>query len=95
VYVKAAFFFGKYSLNFDSGNIDSTFFTFFGLEKDPGIISSTIVLSSVHDVDARNALIWRVIGSEETFPHRVPEQVEETSGVGKGAGLEDVDQLGL
>ena len=77
--MSAAFFLEKYSLNFDSGKIDSTFLTFLGLEKDSGVIASTNLLSSVHDVDALTSLISGVIGSEEIFPHRVPEQAEDTS----------------
>ena len=65
---------GKNSLNLDSGKIASTFFTFWGLLVDPGLIVSTKVFLRVQDVVSLNAWISGVNGSEELTPHSVPEQ---------------------
>ena len=72
----AASLVGKNSLNFDSGNIASTFLTFCGFVPARGWIASTDSLSSVHEAVSLWFLTSSVIGSEVSLPQIVPVQDE-------------------
>ena len=59
-------------MNFDSGKIASTFFTFWGFDARFGPIASTTSLASVHTEFSLSSPIASVMGSEVSCPQMVP-----------------------
>ena len=59
-------------MNFDSGKIASTFFTFWGFDARFGPIASTTSLASVHTEFSLSSPIASVMGSEVCCPQMEP-----------------------
>ena len=70
-------------MNFDSGKIASTFFTFCGFEARFGPIASTTSLASVHTEFSLSCPIASVMGSEVSCPQMEPVEQLDVDGVVK------------
>ena len=70
-------------MNFDSGKIASTFFTFCGFDARFGPIVSTTSLASVHTEFSLNCPIASVMGSEVSCPQMEPVEQLDVDGVVK------------
>ena len=68
-------------MNFDSGKIASTFFTFCGFVARFGPIASTASLASVHTEFSLSCVIASVMGSEVPCPQREPVEQLDVDGV--------------
>ena len=77
-------------MNFDSGKIASTFFTFWGFDARFGPIISTTSLASVHTEFSRSSPIASVIGSEVSCPQMEPVEQLDVDGVVKTLVLPNV-----
>ena len=77
-------------MNFDSGKIASTFFTFCGFDARFGPMASTTSLASVHTEFSLSSPIASVMGSEVSCPQIEPVEQLDVDGVVKILVLPDV-----
>ena len=70
-------------MNFDSGKIASTFFTFCGFDARFGPIASTRSLARVHTEFSLSSPIASVMGSEVSCPQMEPVEQLDVDGVVK------------
>ena len=77
-------------MNFDSGKMASTFFTFWGFDARFGPIVSTTSLASVHTEFSLSSPIASVMGSEVSCPQMEPVEQLDVDGVVKTLVVPDV-----
>ena len=73
-------------MNFDSGNIASTFCTFCGLDGFSGVIASTSSFDKEHEVLSLSSTTSFGIGSVVASPQNVPDEQVGPPGAVVGAG---------